>query len=57
MPDIDLDNSRPLDVHRWSDHPEANKFVDIIWDIFFAEQYANTAPGKRPKSNPKIQLK
>jgi hypothetical protein len=57
LPEPDLDNSRPLDVHRWSDHPEANKFVDIIWGTFFAEKYANTGPGKRPKSRPKTQLK
>ena len=22
-------HSRPLDVHRWSEHPEVNIFVDI----------------------------
>ena len=29
--------SRPLDVHRWSDHPESNKFVNQIYDDWFAE--------------------
>ena len=31
MPDIDLNFSRPLDVHRWSDYSEANTFVDQIY--------------------------
>jgi hypothetical protein len=26
-----LDNSRPLDVHKWSDHSEVNKAVNAIW--------------------------
>lgn len=29
--------SRPLDVHRWSDHPESNKFVNQIYDEWFAQ--------------------
>ena len=29
--------SRPLDVHRWSDHPESNTFVNQIYDEWFAE--------------------
>ena len=27
--------SRPLDVHRWSDHPESSKFVNQIYDEWF----------------------
>ena len=27
-----LDNSRLLDVHKWSEHPEVNKLVDLIYD-------------------------
>ncbi|MDA8675487.1 hypothetical protein N9M53_02235 [Alphaproteobacteria bacterium] len=30
-------HSRPLDVHRWSDHPESNKFVNLIYDEWFAD--------------------
>ena len=30
-----LEYSRPLDVHTWSDHPEANAFVDAIYDAHF----------------------
>ena len=31
----DLDYSRPLDVHTWSDHSEVNAFVDEIYDAHF----------------------
>ena len=31
LSNIDLNYSRPLDVHRWSDHPEVNSFVDKIY--------------------------
>jgi hypothetical protein len=31
----DLENSRPLDVHRWSDHPEVNALVDELYDDLF----------------------
>ena len=30
-----LDHSRRLDVHVWSEHPEANSFVNSIYDQFF----------------------
>ena len=30
-----LNHSRQLDVHTWSDHPEVNKFVDIIYTSHF----------------------
>ena len=25
-------HSRPIDVHRWSAHPEVVQFVDRVWD-------------------------
>ena len=28
---IDPYHSKPLDVHKWSDHPEINKLVDDLW--------------------------
>ena len=31
LSNVDLNYSRPLDVHRWSDHPEVNSFVDKIY--------------------------
>ena len=27
-------NSRPLDVHRWSDHPEVKQLIDQLWCVF-----------------------
>ena len=32
MADRDYQHSRPLDAHYWSEHKEANKFVDYIFD-------------------------
>jgi len=26
--------SRPLDVHRWSDHPEVKQLIDLLWGVF-----------------------
>lgn len=45
-------HSRPLDVHRWSDHPEVNKFVMKIWDAYLIEVFApKNGVGKRPKTS------
>lgn len=30
IPDLDLMNSRPLDVQRWSEYPELNDFVKEV---------------------------
>jgi hypothetical protein len=38
---LDLDHSRPLDVHVWSDHPEVNTFVDAIYQEHFEDGNAN----------------
>ena len=32
------DLSRPLDVHKWSEYIEVNKFVDSIYDNYFKLQ-------------------
>ena len=34
MTDRDYQHSRPLDAHRWSEHPEANSFVDFVFDTY-----------------------
>ena len=53
-----LDYSRPLDVHKWSDYPEVNTFVDQIWDDFLATHFPDsTGRGKRPKGPKKQQFK
>ena len=34
----DYENSRPLDVHRWSEHKEVNKIVDDIYNTYFKQK-------------------
>ena len=34
MTDRDYQHSRPLDVHRWSEHKEANGFVDYVYESY-----------------------
>ena len=34
----DYEHSRPLDVHRWSEHPEVNTFVDDIFNTYFKQK-------------------
>ena len=53
-----LDYSRPLDVHKWSDYPEVNSFVNQVWEDFLATEFpAQTGRGKRPKGPKKQQFK
>jgi hypothetical protein len=51
-------HSRPIDVHRWSDHPEAIRLAEILWAEHFwdyADETAKTGP--KPKTSFKNQLK
>ena len=49
----DIDYSRPLDVHRFSDYPEVDEWVDAFWDEHL-EPYFPDNPDKRgPKSKAK----
>ena len=41
-------HSRPLDVHRWSDHPEVVEFVDKTWDEYLPKEMVGK-PGPKPK--------
>ena len=43
----DYEHSRPLDVHRWSDHPEVNAFVDRIYKEHIHQSGTNTQIKKR----------
>ena len=53
-----LDHSRPLDVHKWSDYPEVNSFVNQVWEDFLATEFpAQTGREKRPKGPKKQQFK
>jgi hypothetical protein len=47
-----LDISRPLDVHRWSDYPEVNQWVNQLWDAELSPYFNTThakSRGKKPK--------
>ncbi len=39
-------HSRPIDVHRWSDHPEVAILVDRIWDDYLP---SDKTSGPKPK--------
>ena len=53
-----LNYSKPLDVHTWSDYAEVNQFVNTLWDQFLAEQYLDkVGRGKRPLTSVKQQFK
>ena len=41
MTNRDFQHSRPLDVHRWSEHPEANLFVDTIYSQYLEQAKEN----------------
>jgi hypothetical protein len=54
----ELEYSRPLDVHRWSDHPEVNQFINKIWNEYLERHFKTSGGvGKRPKSSLKKQFK
>ena len=41
MADRDYQHSRILDVHRWSEHPESNVFVDEIYETYIHQKNNN----------------
>ena len=43
----DYDHSQPLDVHRWSDYPEVNRFVDSIYELLFLPVAVNKRIAKK----------
>ena len=58
MPTRDLNNSRRLDVHRWSDHPEVNKFVYELFDAEIAPELPSlSGRGRKPRCDIKYQFK
>jgi len=53
-----LKHSRSLDVHKWSDYPEVNTWVNELWNDYLASEYPEaTKAGKRPKASIKRQFK
>ena len=53
---INSDHSKPLDVHRWSEHPEINRLVDELW-FQVVEPALGGKSNNKGKSDPKRQLK
>ena len=49
-------HSRPIDVHRWSEHPEVKALVDWIWEGYLSEEVVG-APGRKPKQPFRKQLR
>jgi len=45
-------HSRPLDVHRWSDHPEAKRVVEKVWGKYFSDPKA-VRRGPKQKTEPR----
>ena len=43
----DLNYSRVLDVHVWSDYKEVNDFVSLIYDAYFSSQNGKKSVSKR----------
>lgn len=50
MTNLDLEHSRPLDVHRWSYYPETNEFVDEIFASL------TSVPGQRKTSKKLLKV-
>ena len=40
-------HSRPIDMHRWSDHPEVKALVEDIWDVWLHEEITGKPGVKR----------
>lgn len=58
MTEINRHHSRPLDVHRWSDNPEAKELSDTVWNQYFKEAFPPVSgKGNKAKSEPKKQFK
>ena len=50
MVDLNLNHSRALDVHIWSDHPELNLLVNELWSAYFSDDLSiNKKRGPKPK--------
>jgi len=41
-------HSRPIDVHKWSDHPEVVQFVDRVWEQYLPKEVIG-GRGPKPK--------
>jgi hypothetical protein len=57
MTDKNTEHSRLLDVHRHSNYPEVNEFVDAFWKQHLAPYFPEPKAGRKPKAKPKAQFK
>ena len=58
MSDRDLDHSRLLDVHRWSDYPEVDEWVEKFWGKHLAGYFEQpSGRGRKPKQAPRNMFK
>ena len=46
-PPRDYNYSRVLDVHIWSDYPEVNDFINLIYDAYFSNQNGKKSIAKK----------
>ena len=53
----DIEHSRPLDVHVWSDYPEFNLLVNKLWVKYFPSQDNAVRPGPKSKATSKVHFK
>ena len=52
----EIENSRPLDVWRWSDFMEINSFVKEIYSKYYVDQYTRKDAQQRAKKHLKVLL-
>lgn len=55
-------HSRPIDVHRWSDHPEVKQLVEEVWEDWLPEAFtekeargAGARPGPKAKASDDVR--
>jgi len=53
----DLNNSRPFDVHVWSDYPEFNQLINKLWVKYFPGEDGIVRQGPVPKAIKKVHFK
>ena len=53
----DIENSRPFDVHIWSDYPEFNQLVHKLWVKYFPLEEGIVRRGPVPKAITKVHFK
>ena len=53
----DIEHSRPLDVHVWSDYPEFNQLINKLFVKYFPSQDNAVRPGPKSKATSKVHFK